>query len=99
MKALVVQERAGPFVMEERPDPVAGPGEAVARIIACGMGLTIQHTRMGRGGGVTFPLIIGHEITAEIVEVGPGVDPDIAHIRVGPQAKQDWQIDAEEAEE
>ena len=29
----------------------------------------------------------------------PGVDPDIAHIRVGPQAKQDWQIDPEEAEE
>jgi hypothetical protein len=29
----------------------------------------------------------------------PGVDPDIAHIRAGPQAKQDWQIDGEEAEE
>jgi D-arabinose 1-dehydrogenase-like Zn-dependent alcohol dehydrogenase len=81
MKALVVQERGGPFVMEERPDPVAGPGEVVARIMACGMGLTIQHTRMGRGQGVKFPLIIGHEITAEIVEVGSGVDPDA--LRVG----------------
>jgi propanol-preferring alcohol dehydrogenase len=40
------------------------------------MGLTIQHTRMGRGQGVRFPLIIGHEITAEIVDVGTGVDPD-----------------------
>ena len=30
---------------------------------------------------------------------GGDVDPDIAHIRVGPQAKQDWQIDeAEETE-
>ena len=29
----------------------------------------------------------------------PGVDPDIAHIRAGPQEKRDWQIDAEEAEE
>jgi D-arabinose 1-dehydrogenase-like Zn-dependent alcohol dehydrogenase len=81
MKALVVQERGGPFVMEERPDPVAGPGEAVARILACGMGLTIQHTRMGRGQGVTFPLIIGHEIAAEIVEVGSSVDPEA--LRVG----------------
>jgi D-arabinose 1-dehydrogenase-like Zn-dependent alcohol dehydrogenase len=80
MKALVVQERAGPFVMEERPDPVAGPGEAVARIMACGMGLTIQHTRMGRGQAVKFPLIIGHEITAEIVEVGSGVDPDALQV-------------------
>jgi propanol-preferring alcohol dehydrogenase len=76
MKALVVQERGGPFVMEERPDPIAGSGEAVARVMACGMGLTIQHTRMGRGQGANFPLIIGHEITAEIVEVGSGVEPD-----------------------
>jgi propanol-preferring alcohol dehydrogenase len=81
MKALVVQERGGPFVMEERPDPVAGPGEAVARIVACGMGLTIQHTRMGRGQAVKFPLTIGHEITAEIVEVGAGVEPEA--LRVG----------------
>ena len=63
MKALVVHEPGGAFVMEERPDPVPGPGEAVARILACGMGLTIQHTRMGRGQPVPFPLIIGHEIT------------------------------------
>ena len=58
-------------------DPACKPkvkasAEAVARILACGMGLTIQHTRMGRGRGVKLPLIIGHEIAAEIVEVGSG---------------------------
>jgi propanol-preferring alcohol dehydrogenase len=47
MKALVIRERGGPFVLEERPDPVAGAGEVVARILACGMGLTIQHTDVG----------------------------------------------------
>lgn len=31
-------------------------------------------------------------------DTAPGVDPDIAHIRLGPQAKQDWQIDEETAE-
>jgi hypothetical protein len=31
-------------------------------------------------------------------ESNAGVDPDIAHIRVGPQAKQDWQLDPEESE-
>lgn len=81
MKALVLHEPGGPFVMEERPDPVAGVGEAVARIMACGMGLTIQHTRMGRGRRANFPIIIGHEITAEIVEVGGGVDP--GELKVG----------------
>lgn len=61
-----------PFEMVEVPDPVPGPGEAVARVFACGSGLTIQHIKAGRIAAA-FPLIIGHEITGEIVEVGAGV--------------------------
>ena len=73
MKAMVLSEPGAPFVLEERPIPVAGPGEAVARVLACGAGLTIEHTRAGRMGG-NFPLVIGHEITGEITQVGAGVD-------------------------
>ena len=61
-----------PFELIERPDPVAGPGEAVARVLTCGSGLTIQHAKAGRRH-IPFPRIIGHEITGEIVEIGPGV--------------------------
>ena len=73
MKAMVLAEAGAPFVLEERPIPVAGPGEAVARVLACGSGLTIEHTRAGRMGG-NFPLVIGHEITGEITQVGAGVE-------------------------
>ena len=38
-------------------------------MLACGAGLTIEHTRAGRMGG-NFPLVIGHEITGEITQVG-----------------------------
>jgi propanol-preferring alcohol dehydrogenase len=69
---MVLHAPNAPFVMEERPDPKAGPGEAVARVFACGAGLTIEHIRAGRAPA-TFPRIIGHEISAEIVEVGAGV--------------------------
>ncbi len=62
-----------PFEMVDVPDPVAGPGEAVARVLACGSGLTIQHYKAGRTP-TPFPRIIGHEITGEIVEIGAGVD-------------------------
>ena len=72
MRALVLEAPNTPFVMKEVPDPVAGPGEAVAKVFAVGAGLTIQHIKMGRLPG-EFPRIIGHEITAEIVEVGSGV--------------------------
>jgi propanol-preferring alcohol dehydrogenase len=61
-----------PFVPSNVPDPVPGPGEAVARVLACGSGLTIQHIKAGRIAA-DFPRIIGHEITGEIVAVGQGV--------------------------
>ena len=69
MKAMVLKAKNSPFVLETVPDPVPGPGEAVARVLACGAGLTIHHTRAGRMP-VEYPRIIGHEITGEIVAVG-----------------------------
>src|ERR1035441_6251921 len=72
MRALVLRAANTPFDLVDMPDPVAGPGEAVARVLACGSGLTIQHYKAGRTP-VAFPRIIGHEITGEIVEIGAGV--------------------------
>jgi D-arabinose 1-dehydrogenase-like Zn-dependent alcohol dehydrogenase len=72
MKAMVLRGPNIPFEMVQVPDPVAGPGEAVARVVTCGAGLTIQHAKAGRRK-IDFPRIIGHEITGEIVQVGPGV--------------------------
>jgi propanol-preferring alcohol dehydrogenase len=72
MKAMLLQAPNTPFELVERPDPVAGSGEAVARVLTCGSGLTIQHAKAGRRH-IPFPRIIGHEITGEIVEVGVGV--------------------------
>src|SRR5262245_26086618 len=72
MKAMLLRGPKLPFELVQVPDPAAGPGEAVARVITCGAGLTIQHVKAGRRK-VQFPRIIGHKITGEIVEVGAGV--------------------------
>jgi propanol-preferring alcohol dehydrogenase len=72
MKAMLLKGPNMPFELVRRPDPEAGPGEAVARVLTCGSGLTIQHAKAGRRP-IPFPRIIGHEITGEIVEVGSGV--------------------------
>ena len=72
MKALVLRAPNTPFDLCNVPDPVPGPGEAVARVLACGSGLTIQHGKAGRVK-IPFPRIIGHEITGEIVAIGAGV--------------------------
>ena len=72
MKAMLLKGKNQPLVLETVPDPVPGPGEAVARVLACGAGLTIHHVRAGRVP-VQYPRILGHEITAEIVATGAGV--------------------------
>ncbi|MGZ5152279.1 MAG: alcohol dehydrogenase catalytic domain-containing protein, partial [Burkholderiales bacterium] len=45
---------------------------AVAKVLACGAGLTVHHARAGRVR-VEYPRILGHEIAGEIVAVGAGV--------------------------
>jgi propanol-preferring alcohol dehydrogenase len=73
MKAILLNGPGMPFVLDTVPDPTPGPGEAVARVLACGSGLTIHHARAGRLKLSHYPRIIGHEITGEIVAVGAGV--------------------------
>jgi propanol-preferring alcohol dehydrogenase len=73
MKAMVLTGPGKPFELMDVPDPTPGEGEAVARVFACGTGLTIQHIRAGRSP-VDYPRIIGHEIASEIVATGKGVD-------------------------
>lgn len=72
MKAMLLERAGAPLVMREVPDPQPGPGEAVARVLACGAGLTVHHARAGRLP-LVYPRILGHEITGEIVAVGAGV--------------------------
>jgi alcohol dehydrogenase, propanol-preferring len=72
MKAMLLKAPNTPLTLETLPDPVPGPGEAVARVLACGAGLTIHHARAGRLK-LDYPRILGHEITGEIVATGAGV--------------------------
>src|SRR5262245_14181742 len=73
MKALLLRAPNTSFELARLPDPEPGPGEAVARVLACGSGLTIQHVKAGRAQA-KFPLVIGHEITGEIVALGSGAE-------------------------
>jgi propanol-preferring alcohol dehydrogenase len=72
MKAMLLKAPNTPLVMDNVPDPVPRAGEAVARVLACGAGLTVHHARAGRLK-LDYPRILGHEIAGEIVAVGEGV--------------------------
>jgi len=77
MKALLLNGPGKPFSIETIKDPTPEKGYAVAKVLACGSGLTIQHVKAGRIT-VNYPRIIGHEIVGEIVEInGQGGDLEI----------------------
>ncbi len=81
MRASVLRE-AGVLNVEERPVPVAGPGEVLVAVGSVGVcGSDVHYYRHGRIAEyvVHEPLVLGHEAGGRVVAVGDGVD---AH-RVG----------------
>ena len=73
MRAMVVRKWGEAFKLEERLDPQPAPGEAVMKIRAAGVGLTLVTMRTGIFGG-TAPRIMGHELGGDIIAVGDGVE-------------------------
>jgi L-iditol 2-dehydrogenase len=56
--------------IDEDPEPRAGAGEVVARVLACGVcGSDVLDSWVAR----KFPAVLGHELCAEVEEVGAGV--------------------------
>ena len=73
MRAMVVGKWGEAFKTEDRPDPQPAPGEAVMKVRAAGVGLTLVTMRTGIFGGTT-PRIMGHELGGDIIGVGDGVE-------------------------
>ena len=66
-------------VIEELPDPVAGAGEVVCRVLACGVcGSDVSETYVAR----KLPAVLGHEVVGEVLETGAGVTGVTAGDRV-----------------
>ena len=73
MRAMVVGKWGEAFKIEDLPDPQPAPGEAVMKVRAAGVGLTLVTMRTGIFGGTT-PRIMGHELGGDIIAVGDGVE-------------------------
>jgi D-arabinose 1-dehydrogenase-like Zn-dependent alcohol dehydrogenase len=73
MRALVLDEKNGPFRMEEREPPALEPGTVLLRVRACGVCHRDVIDRRGVFPYSTFPRVLGHEIAGDILEVGSGV--------------------------
>ncbi len=70
------------IVIEERPDPDPGPQQAVVRIEAVGVcGSDTAYYKVGRIGDyiVDGPIILGHEVSGQVVAVGG----EVTNVEVG----------------
>lgn len=72
MKAMVLRGAGRPLDTEEVPDKVAGPGQVLLRVRACGLCRTDLHIRDGELDRPALPLIPGHQIVGEVIDRGPG---------------------------
>jgi threonine dehydrogenase-like Zn-dependent dehydrogenase len=86
MRAAIARD--GELRIDEIPDPVPGPGEALVRVKACGICGSDLHalhyadqlveTAKEVGAPITFDpkrdYVMGHEFTAEVLELGDATD-------------------------
>ena len=76
MRALVLENPGGPaaLTLAEVPEPVPGPGEAMVEVEACGF---CHHDLLVMKGvlrrGVKPGVILGHEVSGTVRQVGSGV--------------------------
>jgi L-iditol 2-dehydrogenase len=71
--------------IEQRPIPAPSEGEVLVRILSVGVcGSDVHYYEHGRIGDfvVRSPLVLGHESSGQIVEVGGGVSPERVGERV-----------------
>ena len=73
VKGVIAETRGAPVQLTDINIPDPGPGEALVRVLACGVCHTDLHYREGAIND-DFPFLLGHEAAGTVESVGPGVD-------------------------
>ncbi|MCP2166600.1 S-(hydroxymethyl)mycothiol dehydrogenase [Goodfellowiella coeruleoviolacea] len=72
VRGVVARAKGAPVEVTTVVVPDPGPGEAVVRVLACGVCHTDLHYREG-GINDEFPFLLGHEAAGVVEQVGDGV--------------------------
>jgi NADPH:quinone reductase-like Zn-dependent oxidoreductase len=78
MKAVVIRAYGGPeeLKFEERPNPIPGPAEVLISVVATSLNpadIKLRSGQMKESWPLTFPAILGLDVSGVIQEIGPGV--------------------------
>jgi NADPH:quinone reductase-like Zn-dependent oxidoreductase len=77
MRAVVVTKHGGPDALrvEERPDPVVGPGQVRVDVAAAGVNFADTLATMGLYPDAPKPpMVVGYEVAGTVAELGEGAD-------------------------
>ena len=83
MKAMVVKEANGDFVLEDLPVPEPGPGQVRIEVEACGICHSDAFVKSGAFPGLEMPRVPGHEVAGKVHALGEGVTDYAVGDRVG----------------
>lgn len=72
VRGVIAREKGAPVEVTEIVIPDPGPGDAVVRVVSCGVCHTDLHYREG-GINDEFPFLLGHEAAGFVESVGEGV--------------------------
>jgi NADPH:quinone reductase-like Zn-dependent oxidoreductase len=81
VRVVTITKHGGPGVLQvqERPDPVAGPGQVRIEVAAAGINFADVMARIGLYPDAPKPpCVVGYEVAGTVVEVGTGVT-GVAH--------------------
>ena len=73
MKAMVLHEFGQDLKLEDVEIPKISPNEALVKIAVCACDRLDTTIKSGRSQNIKLPIILGHEIAGEVVEVGAEV--------------------------
>lgn len=73
IKALVLRD-FGQMVVEELPDPTAGPGEVLVSVVATGICGSDLHGYTGENGRRAPGQVMGHESVGTVAALGRGTE-------------------------
>lgn len=89
MKAMIleqitrIQENGQPLKMADLPRPSPADGEVLLRVLVCGVCHTELDEIEGRTAPPELPVVLGHEVVGEVIELGHNVDALRKGDRVG----------------
>lgn len=86
MRAMVLDAARTPLQLRSLPVPQPGSGQVLIRVRACGVCRTDLHIVDGELDRPKLPLILGHEISGEIVALGRGA----ARYSIGQRVGVPW---------